>query len=161
MILGRNSFFSYLYPRRDCNAKQLAVRCAIRGRDHRADGATLVRHSAQAHRKRGIAYLIKGDHDLAIKDFDEAIRLDPSDASAYKNRCWAHGSMHRPKEALRDCNESLRLRPDEPSALDSRALAYWLLGDQDRARQDLERARQIAPAIPAWQHRFREFERMF
>ena len=54
-----------------------------------------------------------------------------------------------------------RLSPDEPDILDSQALAYWLLGDQDKARQDLDRARQIEPSFPSWQDRFHEFEGMF
>jgi regulator of sirC expression with transglutaminase-like and TPR domain len=69
--------------------------------------------------------------------------------------------MRRPDEALADCNASLRLRPDDPDALDHRALAYWLLGDQHKARQDLDHARQIDPSYPAWQDRFHGFEGMF
>jgi hypothetical protein len=45
--------------------------------------------------------------------------------------------------------------------LDSRALVYWLLGEHDKAQQDLELAREIAPSLPTWQERFREFEGMF
>ena len=69
--------------------------------------------------------------------------------------------MRRPDEALQDCNESLRLRPDDIATLDSRALAYWLRGEQDKARLDLEYARQLDPSIPTWQERFREYEEMF
>jgi hypothetical protein len=53
------------------------------------------------------------------------------------------------------------LLPDEPSILDSRALAYWLTGKHEKARQDLERSRQIDPSLPLWQERFHEFEGMF
>jgi tetratricopeptide (TPR) repeat protein len=33
-----------------------------------------------------VTYKAKGDHDRAIADFDEAIRLDPHDTLALKNR---------------------------------------------------------------------------
>ncbi len=36
--------------------------------------------------KRGIAWYLQKDYDKAIKDFDEAIRLDPKNAAAYRNR---------------------------------------------------------------------------
>ncbi len=43
----------------------------------------------------------------------------------------------------------------------SRARAYWLRGEQDKAREDLKRARHLDPSYPTWQERFREFEGMF
>lgn len=51
--------------------------------------------------------------------------------------------------------------PDGPATLGSRALAYWLLDEHDKARSELERARQFDPPIPDWEERFREFEKMF
>ena len=44
---------------------------------------------------------------LAIKDFDQVIRLNPKDAEAFNNRCWARAMMGDLQVALRDCNESL------------------------------------------------------
>ncbi len=110
---------------------------------------------------RGLANHRKGDYDQAIRDYDEAIRINPEDANAYNNRCWTYGLMHRPDEALRDCNQSLRLRPDNAPTLDSRALIYWSRGDEDKARDDLEHASKIDSSLPAWQERFREFKEMF
>ncbi len=69
--------------------------------------------------------------------------------------------MRRPNEALNDCNEGLRLRPDDPAILDSRAVAYWFFGEQDKARQDVEHAREIDPSFPSREERFRHFEGMF
>ena len=109
----------------------------------------------------GDAYFAKDNHYQAIQDYGEAIRLDPSHAWAYNNRCWNHALLRQATEALRDCDEALRLLPDRPEILDSRALAYWLLDDHEKAKQDLERARQQDPSLPTWQERFRDFEGMF
>ena len=109
----------------------------------------------------GNAYAAKGNHYQAIKDYSEAIALDPRHAWAHNNRCWSYGLLRRPEEALADCDEALRLLPDQPEILDSRALAYWLLDEKVKARDDLERARRINPAVPTWEERFREFEAMF
>ncbi len=116
---------------------------------------------AQVFYALGIAYTGKGDHYQAIKDYSEAIELDPNHAWAYNNRCWSYAILRRGQEALDDCNEALRLLPDRPEILDSRALAHWQLDDKGRARQDLERARQLDSSMPSWEQRFREFEEMF
>ena len=39
-----------------------------------------------AYNNRGNAYEKKGEHDLAIADFDKAIEIDPKYAFAYDNR---------------------------------------------------------------------------
>jgi tetratricopeptide (TPR) repeat protein len=46
-----------------------------------------------AYLKRGFAFVNKGDYDRAIRDFDEATRIDPKDPSAYIFR----GSVYRTK----------------------------------------------------------------
>ncbi len=109
----------------------------------------------------GNAYSAKENYYQAVRDYTEAIALNPGHAWAYNNRCWAYGLLRRPDEALRDCDEALRLLPGQPEILDSQALAYWFLGEPDKARRDLERVRELDPTFPAWQERFREFEGMF
>ncbi len=116
---------------------------------------------ADAHTNRGLAYIKKDNHRQAIREFDMAISADPGFIPAYHNRCLALALMGRSKEALLDCNYSLRLIPNNPLSLDSRALAYWQLDEHDKARKDLERARQIAPSFATWQERFQQFEGMF
>ncbi|MDO9062279.1 MAG: caspase family protein, partial [Bradyrhizobium sp.] len=39
--------------------------------------------------RRGQVYASKGAYSLAIKDFDNSLRLNPKDVEAYNNRCWA------------------------------------------------------------------------
>jgi len=117
--------------------------------------------AADAYTNRGLAYIKIDNHKQAIREFDMAISADPGFFPAYHNRCLALALMGRSKEALLDCNYSLRLIPNNPLSLDSRALAYWQLDEHDKARQDLEHARQIAPSFATWQERFLQFEGMF
>src|SRR6266436_3957991 len=44
---------------------------------------------ASALYRRGQVYASKGAYNLAIKDFDSSIRLNPKDVEAFNNRCWA------------------------------------------------------------------------
>ena len=46
--------------------------------------------SASAYHKRAMVWRSKGNFDNAIKDCDEAIKLDPLSASAYRSRGSAH-----------------------------------------------------------------------
>src|SRR2546422_7042866 len=42
---------------------------------------------ATAHNNRGNAYVTKDDYDRAIQDFDEAIKLNPTDATVQQPWC--------------------------------------------------------------------------
>ena len=46
------------------------------------------------------AYAHKGDHDRAIQDYNEAIRLNPQFASAFNNRGVAYAHIGKPRYAL-------------------------------------------------------------
>lgn len=116
---------------------------------------------AIARTNRGMAHIAKGAFVQALLDYDMAIELDPAYGPAYASRCWLFGFMGYGDTALADCDESLRLNPLDAAALDSRAFAYWLLEEQERARLDLELAREIDPARPNWEDRFAEFEKKF
>ena len=50
--------------------------------------------NAQAYNNRGLAYFEKGQYDLAISDYSEAIAIDPKNAAAYYNRgdTWHNSS---------------------------------------------------------------------
>ena len=45
---------------------------------------------AEEANERGFSHAEKGDHDKAIADFTEAIRLDPKDADAYYYRGFSY-----------------------------------------------------------------------
>jgi tetratricopeptide (TPR) repeat protein len=60
---------------------------------------------------RGIAYDTKGDHDRAIADYDEAIRVNPKFAFAFNNRGTAYKNKGDPDSAIADYNEAIRLDP--------------------------------------------------
>ncbi len=99
-----------------------------------------------AFNNRGIAYGRKGDNARAIVDYNEAIRLDPKNAGAFNNRCFARAVIGRElQQALDDCSESLRLNPNNANTLDSRGFAFLKLGRIDAALADYEASLSGSP----------------
>src|SRR5262245_19162442 len=74
-------------PLQDCNN-------ASWDRDRQIHGCTAIirrdKKAAWAYSNRGAAYLNKGEHDSAVADYSEAIRLKPSDAAAHAWRGTAY-----------------------------------------------------------------------
>jgi hypothetical protein len=107
--------------------------------DNPDDGPTLYR--------RGQVYASKGAYSLAIKDFDDSLRVNPKDVEAYNNRCWARTVIGDLQAALKDCNEALRLRPNFVDALDSRGLVNLKSGQTKNAIADFDAALRINPRL--------------
>src|SRR6202171_414835 len=107
--------------------------------DHPDDASALYR--------RGQVYASKGAYNLAIKDFDGSIRLNPKDVEAFNNRCWARTVIGDLQAALKDCNEALRLRPNFVDALDSRGLVNLKSGQTKNAIADFDAALKINPRL--------------
>jgi hypothetical protein len=97
--------------------------------------------------RRGQVYASKGAYSLAIRDFDDTIRLNPKDVEAYNNRCWARTVIGDLQAALKDCNEALRLRPNFVDALDSRGLVNLKSGLSKNAIADFDAALKINPRL--------------
>lgn len=77
-----------------------------------------------AYNNRGIAHRDKGNLNLAIADFNEAIRLEPEAAGAYDNRGQARHATGDAEGALTDYAEAIRLLPTFYDAYFHRALAW-------------------------------------
>ena len=102
---------------------------------------------AAALYRRGQVYASKGAYSLAIRDFDESLRLNPKDVEAFNNRCWARTVIGDLQAALKDCNEALRLRPNFVDALDSRGLVNLKSGQTKNAIADFDAALRINPRL--------------
>ena len=80
---------------------------------------------------RGVEAFQKGEFDLAITCFNEAIRLDPTDANAYYGRANAYNKKGEHDKAIADLNEAIRLDPKNGTGVQRAGL---LLQRQGRIR---------------------------
>jgi tetratricopeptide (TPR) repeat protein len=94
------------------------------------------------YNNRGNAYNRKGDHDRAIQDFSEAIRLSPN-YGYYRSRGIEYVEMGDYDRAIQDLTEALRLNSKDTFAYESRGDAYNYKRDYDRAIQDFNEALRL------------------
>lgn len=129
--------------------------CSANEPDLRIGGCTGIIQSGQetnetlagAYYNRGSAYAAKGQYDVAIADFDQAIRLNPNYVPAYYNRGVAYAEKRQYDSAIADFDQAIRLNPNDAVAFWLRGQAKEVKGDIPGADADFARARQINPNI--------------
>jgi tetratricopeptide (TPR) repeat protein len=107
--------------------------------------AAAYNHRGWIYNIRGLAYDSKGEHDRAIADYDEAIRLDPKNADSYVNRGLAYDRKGEHDRAIADYDEAIRLDPKDAPTYYNRGLAYDRKGEHDRAIADYDEAIRLDP----------------
>jgi tetratricopeptide (TPR) repeat protein len=100
---------------------------------------------SNAYMTRGNGYAGKGDWDRALRDYDEAIRIQPHNYDALVNRGNAHAHKKERDKSTSDYNEAIRLNPKMFQAYCNRAMNYLAAGDLDRALADLTESVRLNP----------------
>ena len=88
----------------------------------------------------------RGDLAGAIRDADEAIRLDPKYLDAYRLRNWARVLEAAPDLAMADLAEFLKIAPDDLDALYGHAWGISTLRTRPTATASGRSPRPPAPA---------------
>ena len=66
-------------------------------------------NSAEELFTAGVDKSRQGDFSAALKDFDQALQLDPNNADAYGNRCVARYKLRDKQGAIKDCQKAVAL----------------------------------------------------
>lgn len=98
---------------------------------------------ATAYSNRGSAYVRKHQHDRAIRDYEEAIKLNPKYAVAYFNRGSAYDDMGLHNRAIKNYSKALQINPELASAYVNRGVAYGNKGRYERAIEDFDKAIEL------------------
>jgi tetratricopeptide (TPR) repeat protein len=75
----------------------------------------------------------------------EIIKIAPTNANAWSNRCLLNILSDLGTAALGDCNESLRLRPNHLPTMERRALVYFRIGKLNEAIAGFNAALELDP----------------
>ena len=98
-----------------------------------------------AYFRRANAWRAKGDHERAIGDYDEAIRLNPGNVSAHYNRGNAFLALGELDRAIESYDRAIELNPTVAQAFSNRASVWFRKGDYGRAAADYSAAIDLAP----------------
>ena len=85
----------------------------------------------------------KGEYDLAIQSFDEAIRLKPNYGEAFANRAGAYLKKNEYDRAARDYDEAVRLDPNLEAVWDGRCWTRAILGSLQEALEDCSKRASV------------------
>jgi Flp pilus assembly protein TadD len=101
---------------------------------------------------------VQGDYFRAIRWFDRALKANPGNGQAHRNRGMAYLNLAavepRSREfALRQAaasfNAAIRLNPDDAQLYYRRGIAYDRLGAHDDARSSYQTAVRLDPTLTA------------
>ena len=96
----------------------------------------------------------RADYQAAIEDFSQAIELNPSDPSAWRNRGNAKAKLSQHWNALQDYNKAIELNPNDPDTWSKRGNAKAKLSQHEEAIKDYNKAIELNPNHPyAWYNR--------
>jgi tetratricopeptide (TPR) repeat protein len=99
-------------------------------------------------RQRAHALAVQGEYAKAIEAYGEAIRLNPRDSVAYRERGLAHRRLREYDQAIADYTEAIKIEPKDAVAYNNRAAVRYLKGDADGANADATEALRIDPKYP-------------
>lgn len=126
-------------------------------RGHRAEAAQRLQRAIEALPNLSRAYCFHGqvlamgeDPDRALEELEISLRLSPCDPQVWTtltSAALAHFAAGRYGEAAGWAERSLASHPEIPFTLATVVAAHTLAGDLKRARQALERLRELHPKL--------------
>jgi tetratricopeptide (TPR) repeat protein len=91
---------------------------------------------------------LKGDLDRAVRDFSEAIRIDPKYPDSYSERGQTFFKLGEIERAIADYSAALAQDPQRGATLRARGMAHLYRGEADLALADLSKAIELAEHDP-------------
>ncbi|MBR0973370.1 caspase family protein [Bradyrhizobium japonicum] len=113
-----------------------------------ATEAIRLQPSQAAYNLRGSAYYDRGEHEIAITDFDDALKLGPPSGIIFHNRGNAWRGKGDYAKAIADYDMSIKADAGSAFSFQNRGIAKEALGDLDGALADINQAIRLDPTLP-------------
>lgn len=75
-----------------------------------------------------VLLLLQGRFEAAIRDYTQAIQLNPGHCRAYYNRAFSHDRLGQFEEAVADYSRALQIEPANATALHNRGSLFERMG---------------------------------
>ena len=98
--------------------------------------------------KKGLEYQHNNQYDDAINEYNKAIEIDPTSATAYIARGECNIDRKEADKAINDFSKAIEIDPKSEVSYVTRGLMYGLKGDADKAIADFNMALKIMPNSP-------------
>jgi len=96
---------------------------------------------------QGIQSCELGHYDQALKDFNNALKLKPNDATLYDYRGMAYRCKNMDARAMEDFKKAMELDPKFARPYRNRAMIYYDQGKFDKSLEDLKKAKSLGYKI--------------
>src|SRR4051794_22629345 len=113
-----------------------------------ATEAIRLQPSQAVYNLRGSAYYDRGEYEIAIADFDDALKLGPPSGTIFHNRGNAWRGKGDYAKAIADYDMSIKTDPRSAFSYQNRGIAKEALGDLDGALADINQAIRLDPTLP-------------
>ncbi|MBI2264849.1 MAG: tetratricopeptide repeat protein [Armatimonadetes bacterium] len=107
--------------------------------------AIALRPDSRAYNNRAVAYGALGEHQKAVDDYTQAIRLKPGNSNYYVGRGRYKNKLGDTRGAIEDLERAIELQSDNYSAYNNRGAYKERLGDSAGALEDYEKSLKIKP----------------
>jgi peptidoglycan/xylan/chitin deacetylase (PgdA/CDA1 family)/uncharacterized caspase-like protein len=104
---------------------------------------------AQEHHNLGLKYYREKKYDEAIKEFEQAVKLDPKNPTIVNNLGFTLYKFEKYEESVVWLRKALEIDPQRVVAYGNLADAYMKLGKTTEARQYYEKYLEMAPNSPS------------
>jgi len=101
--------------------------------------------TAHQYIKSGLSYYHKGDYNEAIKQFQEALKLNPEKAEIHYNLGLTYQAKGLWDEAIEEYRKALELNPEDAEAHNNLGIVYYNQGNCQKAIEEFKFALSINP----------------
>ncbi len=137
-------------PRIPAHIEKAILTAMAKDRANRHTDVYVFLTALQALQKSAREWLMEGDalydqkrYAEALTAYDQAVRIDPTDADFYNGKGLAFYNLQRYLEALAIYDQAIRLEPNNAIAYYNKGLALYNLQRYAEAQQAYEKARQL------------------
>ncbi len=100
-----------------------------------------------AYNNRGILKYELKDFERAMLDYNKAIELNPENILAYNNKGNLEKDLGNINAAIDNYSKAIEISPDYYLSYIVRAKAYVILGENEKAKQDIEKVKQLGGKV--------------